>query len=118
MVISMYEIFVELMRKKNVKAAEVSRATGIPYSAFSDWKAGRYAPKADKLQKIADYFGVSVEYLMTGEQKPDYYLNDDTRELAQFLFDHPDYKVMFDAVRRAKKEDLEFIKELIDRTTN
>ena len=32
-------------------------------------KAGRYTPKQDKMQKIADYFGVSIEYLMTGEEK-------------------------------------------------
>ena len=114
----MYERYCKLRDERGLKDATVARETGVNKSTFTDWKTGRSAPKKDKLQKIADYFGVSVEYLMTGEQKPDYYLNDDTRELAQFLFDHPDYKVMFDAVRKVKKEDLEFIKELIDRTTN
>ena len=33
-----------------------------------NWKQGKYTPKQDKLQKIADYFGVSLEYLMTGKE--------------------------------------------------
>lgn len=35
---------------------------------FTSWKKGTYKPKLDKLQKIADYFGVSVEYLLTGHE--------------------------------------------------
>ncbi|MPN11830.1 hypothetical protein SDC9_159138 [bioreactor metagenome] len=39
---------------------------------LSEWKKGSYTPKQDKLQKIADYFGVTVDYLMTGKEiKPE-----------------------------------------------
>jgi len=62
----MYENFAELLRKHGKKASDVAEATGIRSGVFSDWKAGRYTPKADKLAKIADYFGVSVDYLLTG----------------------------------------------------
>ena len=31
---------------------------------LSEWKKGTYTPKQDKLQKIADYFGVTLDYLM------------------------------------------------------
>jgi len=65
----MYEIFVKLLEKYGVTAYKVSKATGIAGSTFSDWKSGRSTPKQDKLQKIADYFGVTVEYLMTGKEK-------------------------------------------------
>ena len=63
----MYEIFESLMKEKGVRAANISKATGIPGSTFSDRKSGRSKPKQEKLQKIADYFGVTVEYLMTGK---------------------------------------------------
>lgn len=63
----MYDIFLKLLEERGVKAADVAKATGIPQSTFSDWKSGRSAPKADKLQKIADYFNVSPRYLLTGE---------------------------------------------------
>ena len=65
----MYEIFEKLLKEKNVKVADVTRATGIASSTFTDWKKGRYTPKQDKLQKIADYFGVTIDYLMNGEEK-------------------------------------------------
>lgn len=63
----MYEIFAKLLDEKGVRAADVCRATGLPSSLFSEWKRGKSKPKIDKLQKIADYFGVTVEYLMTGK---------------------------------------------------
>ena len=65
----MYEVFAKLLDESNKKAADVARATEIPSSTFTDWKKGRSTPKQEKLKKIADYFGVSVEYLMTGEEK-------------------------------------------------
>lgn len=60
----MYEIFVELLKKHNVTAAQVAKDTGISQSTLSEWKHGNYQPKADKMQKIANYFGVSVSYLI------------------------------------------------------
>ena len=113
----MYEIFEQLMKKHGVKASTICKETGISSSTITDWKKGRYTPKQDKLQKIADYFGVSLEYLMNGETEDaePYYINDDARELAQFLFENPDYKVLFDASRTIKKEDIQFVKDMIDK---
>lgn len=62
----MYEIFLKLLDEKGVTAYKVGKATGIGGSTFTDWKTGRSVPKQEKLQKIADYFGVSLDYLMTG----------------------------------------------------
>lgn len=65
----MYEIFVKLLDKYGVTAYKVSKATGIGGSTFTDWKNGRSTPKRDKLQKIADFFGVSIDYLSTGSDE-------------------------------------------------
>lgn len=65
----MYEIFERLLKQTGVTAYRVSKETGIGASTFSDWKKGRSTPKQEKLQKIADYFGVTVDFLMTGEDK-------------------------------------------------
>ena len=62
----MYEIFEKLMKEHNVTAYKVSKETGIATSTLSDWKKGRSTPKQDKLQKIADYFNVTIDYLLTG----------------------------------------------------
>ena len=57
----MYEKYEELRDAKGVNDAKVSEATGIPRSTFTDWKQGRSKPKVEKLLKLAEYFGVSVE---------------------------------------------------------
>ena len=44
----------------------VSKDTGIAASTLSDWKNGRSHPKTAKMKLLADYFGVSLEYI-TGQ---------------------------------------------------
>ncbi len=59
----MYEIFAKLLNESGLKAVDVTKATGISSTVFSEWKKGKSTPKIDKLQKIADYFDVSTDYL-------------------------------------------------------
>lgn len=105
----MYEVFEQLLQKYNVTSCKVSKETGITQTALSNWKSGRSTPTTKTLQKIADYFGVTIDYLMTGEEKEDsgkYYLNDDTAEIAQAVFENKDLRVLFDAAKDASPEDL------------
>lgn len=73
----MYEIYLKLLKEKGVRTSDVCKATGIVASTFSDWKKGKSTPKQEKLMKIADYFGVSLEYLMTGKDSQIEYLYSD-----------------------------------------
>ena len=105
----MYEIFERLCKEKGVTAYRVCKETGLTTATISNWKAGRYTPKQEKMQKIADYFGVSVDYLMTGKEKEGgekYYLNNETAEIAQHLFENKDLRVLFDAAKDATPEGL------------
>lgn len=61
----MYERYRELRDKKGVRDATVAEATGIVKATFSEWKKGTYNPKLEKLKKIADYFGVTIDYFLT-----------------------------------------------------
>ena len=110
----MYDIFEKLCIQKGVTPYRVCKETGLTTSTISNWKAGRYTPKQDKLQKIADYFGVTINYLMTGEEKEadhNYYLNDETAAVAQKIFE--DDRVLFDVYRSLDKEKLvEYAKKL------
>ncbi len=63
----MYEKYLKLRKEKGVTDYRVSVETGITKSTFTDWKSGRSEPKLDKLKKIADYFGVSIEYFLEQE---------------------------------------------------
>ena len=106
----MYEIFAKLLDESGKKAIDVSRATSIPSSTFTDWKKGRSTPKQDKLQKIADYFGVSIEYLMTGEEptidasNQGYYIDEETARTAQEIYNND--KILFDVYNTADKDRL------------
>ena len=105
----MYEIFAKLLIQRNQKAADVSKATGIPGSTFSDWKKGRSKPNTEKMIKIANFLGVSVEYLTTGEEKEDgekYYLNEETAKAAQEIFENKELRMLFDVARDSDPEDL------------
>ena len=64
----MYDIFEKLCEQNKVTPYRVCKETGITTATVSNWKAGRYVPKQDKMKKIADYFGVTVDYLMTGRE--------------------------------------------------
>lgn len=111
----MYEVFEKLLAQRGVKTADVCAATGIKQSTFSDWKSGRSKPKAEKMQKIADFFGVTVDYLMTGEAKNGYYLNEETAKEAQELFENPDMRILFSAARGASPEQLHLAAEILRR---
>lgn len=62
-----YEKFEELLIKKQIRASDVSNATGIVASTFSDWKKGKSVPKTEKLALLARYFGVAIEDFLSEE---------------------------------------------------
>lgn len=113
----MYTIFQKLLEENKLRASDVAKATGITSSTFTDWKTGRSVPKQDKLQKIANFFGVSIEYLMTGKE-PDptitvvddennvIVLDDETLELIDSLRSKPEMKMLFSVSKNATPEDI------------
>lgn len=63
----MYDIFVKLMEDRGLTHYGVWKATGVSQSSLSDWRLGKGTPGAANLMKLADFFGVSVDYLMGRE---------------------------------------------------
>lgn len=104
----MYEIFEQLLQKYDLTAYKVAKEAGVTQTALSNWKTGKSTPTTKTLQKIADYFNVSIDYLMTGREVEDskYYINDETAEMAQTLFENRNLRVLFDAAKDATPEDL------------
>lgn len=104
----MYEIFEQLLQKFGVTPYKVSKQTGVTQTTLSNWKNGKSTPSNSNLQKIADYFGVSVDYLMTGEEKEGdkYYLNDETAQVAQEIFENKELRALFDVQRDMDADDL------------
>ena len=86
----MYEIFAKLLEEKGLKAADVTRATGIKSPVFSEWKKGKSRPNTEKMIKIANFLDVSVEYLLTGKEPKstaNNLTNRDTKQIESILSD-------------------------------
>ena len=65
-----YAKYAELRDMKGVTDYRVAGATGVPKSTFSEWKSGRSKPKVDKLQKLANYFDVTIENFLEEGRDP------------------------------------------------
>ena len=65
-----YKNFEWLLSEHQTTVYRVSKETGISASTFTDWKNGRSVPKADKMMKIASFFGVSLDTLLAAGQIP------------------------------------------------
>lgn len=73
-----YTKFAALLSERNLKVAEVAKITEISPSTFSDWKNGKYTPKIDKIQKIAEFFNVPISYFLESEEENYERSNDST----------------------------------------
>ena len=117
----MYERFVQLLQNYGVTAYRVSKETGIPQATFSEWKRGKSTPKVDKLQKIADYFKVPLDYLTGNDnirveaQNDPIYLDDETRDIIDSLRTRPEMKILFSVSKNVTKEDIEATVEILKR---
>lgn len=60
----MYQKYAALRDAVGITDYRVAKETGVSTATLSNWKSGVYIPKVDKLQKLADYFGVSIEYFL------------------------------------------------------
>ena len=103
----------------NKKQADIINDLGINKSAVSTWINGTRMPRMDKVQALADYFGINKSDLLeekgTQEEDNSYYIDEDAKELAQFLFKNPEYRVLFDAAKDVSADDLEMVKTIIDK---
>lgn len=71
-------------------------------------KLGNTTPNTAKIKLIADYFNVSVDYLMTGEENESekYYLNEETAKVAQEIFENKELRTLFDVQKDMDPDDL------------
>lgn len=109
-----------LLELNEKQPADIVRDLGIPFSTVSNWINGLKMPRMGKIEMLAEYLHCEKSDLIEdkGDRIPEtYYLNDDAKDLAKFLFDNPEYKTLFESYRKVKKEDIQFIKDMISRMT-
>ncbi len=81
------QILDKLMTEKDVSAYKISKATGISDRLIGYWRKGEKLPGAENLLAIANYFSVSTDYLLTGQEKSSTTidLNADEQELLEYF---------------------------------
>ncbi len=110
----MYKDFEQLLQSKGITSYKVSKDTGVSQTALSNWKSGKSVPTTKTLQKLADYFGVTIDYLMNKDnQKEEYYLNKETAAIAQGIFDNKELRLLYDAARDAQPEDIQMAYDML-----
>ena len=104
---TMYERIENMRKSVGISQGKLEKELGFSNGSISKWKNS--TPTPDRLQKLADYFDVSVDYLITGEKKEskEYYINPETAKAAQKIFESKELKMLFDVQSDMTPEDLQ-----------
>lgn len=101
-----------ICKERKIPISRLERECGFANGYINQLKKGTMPE--DRLRKIADYLGVSAEFLATGEEAEQYYTDDEAREMIEFLKNNKDYKVLFDALKTIRPSDIDSVKEFIE----
>lgn len=124
----MYELYQNIKRYRLLKGwsqEELARRTGYAdKSMISRIESGKVDLSQSQILKFAEIFGVSASELMGNDGAADvhsnvhgtgYYLNEETAEVAQEIYDDPNLRMLFHAARGSKPEDLRMAAEMLTR---
>lgn len=100
-----------LCKRKGIPVYKLEKDLGFSNGYIGQLKKGVLPD--DRLEKVANYLGVSVPYLMNGEEAEGYYLNPETAEVAQKIFEDKNLRLLFDAAADATPEDLQLVHQML-----
>ncbi len=100
-----------LIKQSKSTQKEIAASLGLSQQRFNHYANGQREPDSDMLCSIADYFGVSVDYLLgrTETPAPEAQGGSEDREIREYLQlvkDDPKYRMMFDLAKDASLEEV------------
>lgn len=99
----------ELRISRKLTQKELAERLGLTNtSTISKYETGEVKPSVEIIDKVADLFGVTADYLMGRSHEKS--VKDETEELLEMLRTNPDYKILFDLYNEATPAE---IKQLI-----
>jgi transcriptional regulator with XRE-family HTH domain len=60
----------ELRESRKIKQKEMAEILQVPNNTYNQWENEKRQPDPDMLVKIAEYFGVTVDYLLGRDEEP------------------------------------------------
>lgn len=108
-----YDKFLDLCNLKGKKPGAVAAELGINRCNVTSWKKNGYTPRGEVLQRIADYFSVSVDELLTGElpASPE---NGELAEYLEELKNREEMRMLFKLSKGCTKEEVEQAVRIIE----
>ena len=106
---SFWDNYVNLCNANGKTPNGAAKEIGISSGSITAWKEGRI-PRPQNQKQIADYFGVTVDYLLTGEQKEK--APDEIESLKKQAT--PLQLELIDAVMNMNESQLLLLRKLID----
>ena len=109
-----------LLKERDMNQNELAKILDVSESTVGKWVLGKSMPRTMGLvQKIADHFGVGKSYFLepssSEPDRPSYYADPETAEVAERLRTQPGMRMLFDASKDAKPEDLQYAADLLKR---
>ena len=103
------------MELNNKTRNDMCEALGVKYTTFTDWVNGNVYPRIDKIELMANYFGIEKSDLIEDKSTTEesYYTNKETQQLAQEIFDNPDLKMLYDTTRDCSPEDMKKVISIV-----
>lgn len=100
--------------KKNYTLDELGKMIDASRQTLHKYEQGIITniPK-EKIEKIAQVLGVNPSYIYGWENDETYYIDENTKSIAQDIFENDNLRILFDASRDAKAEDLKLVTDLL-----
>lgn len=95
----------ELREARGIDQKVLAMDLGVSQPTISAWETGSKVPSSKSASKLADYFGVSIDYLL-GREEVAVEVDEDIWELRERLRRQPELRMLFSATKKATKEDL------------
>lgn len=94
------------LNQNNMTQVELAKRLGVGTTSVYNWCNGIKTPRMDKVDAMCQIFNCRRSDLIEDKEPDRYYLNDETAKVAQEIFENKELRVLFDAARDAKPEDL------------
>ncbi len=103
----------ELRKHKGLSQVALAEELGVSKSIIGAYETGDRNPSYEALEELADYFNVSIDYLIGKDDKSMYYLDPEVAARAQEIYEDPDLRILLDAKRDLSKEDLDAVVNIV-----
>lgn len=102
----MAENIQRLMDSRGINRNKICADLGFKYTTFTDWVKGNTYPRIDKIELMANYFGVPKSELVE-KYTEGYYTDREAAEFAEYLRTRPGARMLFSAAKDMSKEEME-----------